>query len=210
MAENERSLQEQKALEGEYAIHQYAHPRTGESVTLLSIGMMGTIFVSRDGLQALIADLQHTLAVLSEDDMALLRRQELVEEAPAYYRDVYGDDDPVWLAYRTTHPVPEVLKRIRRTEAGFIYVIEGNGYVKIGCSKAPMKRFHTLSAKAPFPLETVLTFATEDMYGCEKALHAEFAHKRTYGEWFALTADDIATIRQRYMSQEQETAHGMP
>lgn len=87
-------------------------------------------------------------------------------------------------------------KKPRVPRKGWIYVIGGNGYCKIGQTndlKARMKAFDT---KLPFPVTLIHTIPTEDMGAAEKRLHTHFKDKRAGGEWFALDEQDLAWLKE--------------
>lgn len=77
---------------------------------------------------------------------------------------------------------------------GYVYFIRPQGMdgpVKIGFSKRPSDRLHSLSGASPLKLELAAVGA-----GCpstEKMLHNRFADQRSHGEWFDCS-DDIAEL----------------
>jgi hypothetical protein len=82
--------------------------------------------------------------------------------------------------------------------AGFVYVIHGGGYYKIGRTVDPYTRLTPMMARAPFPFEALLLIPTSNMAQTERELHRTYAAQRTRGEWFNLTDADIAEIRSHY------------
>ena len=81
-----------------------------------------------------------------------------------------------------------------RQSPGFVYLIGVlEGCHKIGFSTDPEGRAAKLS-KPGFPLCVVHAVATRDMRWLERVLHAAFGHVRVGGEWFRLSATDIATV----------------
>jgi hypothetical protein len=72
----------------------------------------------------------------------------------------------------------------------FVYLMQDtrNHACKIGHSKTPGKRERTLQSEQP---TTALRFAIPADQSREKQLHAMFATKRTRGEWFDLSAEEI-------------------
>lgn len=77
----------------------------------------------------------------------------------------------------------------------YLYVIRSTkgGPVKLGRATDVVKRLRTLQTGHPERLE-VLWSALGDGDGAERALHQHFASKRSVGEWFNLTREDIASI----------------
>ena len=96
------------------------------------------------------------------------------------------------------YPVVGTSKKPTRTaKAGYVYLLQSptNAY-KIGISKRPDDRLRTFSVKLPFEISYVCLIATQDMYGLETKLHAQFADKRINGEWFALDDADVEYIKE--------------
>lgn len=84
----------------------------------------------------------------------------------------------------------------RRSRPGFVYVVAGGGYYKIGKSQKVPARLRNFGLLLPFPVELIHSFPVDDCDQSEQRLHAMFADKRINGEWFDLTADDLALITQ--------------
>ena len=82
-----------------------------------------------------------------------------------------------------------------KTSPGYIYVLRGGELYKIGRSANPKARIKSLSTVSPVALEVICLSQTHDMVGVEIQLHERFADKRQQGEWFALTDDDVHSIR---------------
>jgi hypothetical protein len=81
---------------------------------------------------------------------------------------------------------------------GFVYVVEGGGYFKIGCTTDLAQRIKALTVKAPFTLDVQLVIPSLDIYTTEQELHRRFAKKHRRGEWFDLDIKDIEDIRNDY------------
>lgn len=80
--------------------------------------------------------------------------------------------------------------------AGTVYVIQGNhGYCKIGKTENLPARLRSLSTASPFELQVLMTFKSHDMGWLEAVLHKRYAAKRLRGEWFELSEEDIAELR---------------
>lgn len=89
----------------------------------------------------------------------------------------------------------ERTRRPRRHQAGFIYVVAGNGYYKIGRSVDVPNRLRAFGLHLPFPTELVCWFAVDDTHASERSWHQAFADKRVNGEWFDLDAEDLALLK---------------
>jgi hypothetical protein len=76
----------------------------------------------------------------------------------------------------------------------FVYLFRVGSVYKIGLSVSPSQRLAGLVAKGT-DAECVHHFPSAGARKVERALHLRFVSKRIGGEWFALTADDVALIR---------------
>ena len=90
-------------------------------------------------------------------------------------------------------PEPEPRKKYK----GHVYVIQRDGCYKIGRTKHLEKRLKDLSALFPTPLDLICAIPSDDLIIDEKSAHARFDSKRIKGEWFDLTAEDIAWLKQQ-------------
>lgn len=148
----------------------------------------GTVTVDRDHLAE--------RARISEGELSdwlrhLVSEREIVPAGPSTYRlaPIYWEvDDRAAASKAPRAPMP-----------GFVYILKtATGEYKIGLTKDPASRMATFGLTLPFRVNYELVIASADMRGLEKDLHAEFAHKRLDGEWFALTDDDVNDLRERY------------
>ena len=92
-------------------------------------------------------------------------------------------------AYRPTvriKPIPPL--------KGYVYLLEGGGFHKIGLSTNPKKRFNQIAPKLPFEVKAICVVESEDWRGLEQYWHQRFADKRGNGEWFNLTSEDVASF----------------
>lgn len=80
---------------------------------------------------------------------------------------------------------------------GHIYIIEApNGLYKIGLTTTSVdKRVYNLNAMSPVPLKLVHSIASDQVRKAESRIHKRFSDKRTHGEWFELTQDDLDWLK---------------
>jgi len=81
--------------------------------------------------------------------------------------------------------------RFGKKKSGFVYLLRGGGYCKIGQAKQIKQRLAQISPKLPFPVELAHAIKTNNRYWLEGHLHVLFAKKHTNGEWFRLDTQDI-------------------
>jgi hypothetical protein len=67
---------------------------------------------------------------------------------------------------------------------------------KIGISNAPGKRLQSLNTSSPFELKIIHKFVAEPAEEAEAQLHKMFANNRMSREWFRLTDEQIAELKQ--------------
>ena len=80
---------------------------------------------------------------------------------------------------------------------GHVYLLRSSRYFKIGKSNAFGRRERELAIQLPEKVSTVHVIKTDDPEGIESYWHKRFADKRAHGEWFKLTADDVAAFKRR-------------
>ncbi|HKS94790.1 MAG TPA: GIY-YIG nuclease family protein [Terriglobia bacterium] len=80
---------------------------------------------------------------------------------------------------------------------GFVYLIKSGRFFKIGRSNAASRREYELAIQLPEKVTTVHTIRTDDPVGIERYWHQRFETKRKGGEWFDLSAVDVAAFRRR-------------
>jgi hypothetical protein len=80
---------------------------------------------------------------------------------------------------------------------GYVYMLASGKKYKIGYSKAALTRASTVSGLTPDGSEIIHLIRTDDMRGIEAYWHNRFSEKRGNGEWFALSAADVAAFKRR-------------
>ena len=96
--------------------------------------------------------------------------------------------------YRASKPPPKYIPRPSEPLPGFVYLMKGGDYHKIGLSVDPKNRRQQIATGMPFNVELIHTISTDDMKKAEKHLHKLFAEKRVGGEWFELDEADVEQI----------------
>ena len=82
-------------------------------------------------------------------------------------------------------------------QPGYVYLLRGKDYYKIGLTTREVaERVSEFSPRLPFEVEMIHSLRVEDVYAAETYLHQRFADKRLNGEWFELSDEDVAWIRE--------------
>jgi hypothetical protein len=127
-------------------------------------------------------------------------RSGLIEELIEFCRSDQLHED-VLKILKATGSVPKSAKAVYETDAkaqfGYVYLICSAKRYKIGFSKAALNRASVVSNLSPEGGEIVHLIRTDDMRGIEAYWHNRFAGKRGNGEWFALSAADVAAFKRR-------------
>ncbi len=86
---------------------------------------------------------------------------------------------------------------ILEEQIGFVYLIKSGRFYKIGKANSAGRRQYELALQLPEKASTIHVIRTDDPNGIEAYWHSRFAIKRKNGEWFELSAADIAVFKRR-------------
>lgn len=82
-------------------------------------------------------------------------------------------------------------------EFGYVYLLKSGRFYKVGRSNAVGRRERELAIQLPERAQVVHSIKTDDPVGIESYWHRRFQDRRKNGEWFELTAKDLAAFRRR-------------
>jgi len=125
-------------------------------------------------------------------------RSALARELLQYCQVQNGFEDVARMCedYGTRHRVPSSGPQ-PSVEEGFVYLIKSGRFYKIGKTNAAGRREYELNLQLPEAVSTIHVIRTDDPGGIEAYWHQRFELKRKKGEWFDLTAADVATFKRR-------------
>lgn len=120
-----------------------------------------------------------------------------IETLRAFCAEHQGYDDVLALLGEPDRDEVTEATPSSESEWGFVYLMKSGAHYKIGRSNSAGRREYEIALQMPDKLAKVHEIRTDDPPGIEAYWHRRFADRRKGGEWFALTADDVAAFRRR-------------
>jgi hypothetical protein len=80
---------------------------------------------------------------------------------------------------------------------GSVYMLKLGKAYKVGKTFSVPRRHREIALELPEKPDVIHVITTDDPTGIEAYWHKRFATKRTNGEWFSLTRDDIRAFKRR-------------
>lgn len=126
-------------------------------------------------------------------------KQQLLVRLLEYVQTHAKDKDLIPLIAAAVTPAAQEEESVSadETEIGFVYLLRSGRYSKIGRSNAAGRRERELAIQLPEKASMVHVIRTDDPAGIEAYWHRRFAERRKNGEWFELSAKDIAAFKRR-------------
>lgn len=162
----------------------------------------GFIFYSKKDVMELIKELERSYALISDYDLKQIEDENILLSEPAMYFQC-RENLPAGYTMSDYREILSKSKRITtrkenkrlKNSIGVVYFLYGNGFIKIGKSSNFKYRKSWFDVKLPFKVELVHTIKSNDIHACEIIFHKRYEDKRANGEWFNLTAEDVAEIK---------------
>lgn len=123
-------------------------------------------------------------------------KPQLVPKVAAYCAANPGYDDVAAMCIVEPESVEPEAKP-DTTSDGFVYLLKSGRFYKIGKTNSVGMRERQLQIQLPEQARTVHAIKTDDPSGIEEYWHRRFDTKRKNGEWFDLSAQDVAAFRRR-------------
>ncbi|MHA6879197.1 GIY-YIG nuclease family protein [Ralstonia pseudosolanacearum] len=101
------------------------------------------------------------------------------------------------IVFDVTPRVSKVSERLPSANptGGYVYLVKSKYGIKIGKSVNVKSRTRLFEVKLPFPISVEHYAWFDDYSHAERELHAAYHAKRLEGEWFDLSAEDVAHIK---------------
>lgn len=110
-----------------------------------------------------------------------------------------GFEDVVTLCQSNDAAPPIPVDESPATEPilGFVYLARMGKHYKVGRTGAVGRRVYELAIQLPERLTLIHSIKTDDPTGIEAYWHGRFADRRSNGEWFILTSEDVKAFKRR-------------
>ncbi len=115
------------------------------------------------------------------------------------HADTFSMSSPAIAICETVAAVPTKTDDDLRvpTVKGYVYLLKSGRFHKIGHSNDAARRAYELRLQLPEKATIVHEIETDDPIGIEAYWHRRFADRRANGEWFSLSAHDVAAFKSR-------------
>lgn len=174
-----------------------------EMIKALTRGKVWT-FVEDPESKGLIA-LDQSGQIMDEDALTSLMN------GVARFLEFYGNDNIMSAnmareeeAIRSREVALRSIPREKQAYTGSVYFLKGdNGLTKIGmATRSATDRIGKFEPKLPFDTELFHVIDCKSPRSVEASFHEHFKEKRVRGEWFNLSGDDLAMIKEISVSEE--------
>lgn len=122
-------------------------------------------------------------------------KEGLLRRVVRYCQDHPGHEDVVALCLGELNESSNTVEKKTKLETGFVYLMRSGRHYKIGRTISVGSRARQLAIKIPVSPTTIHSIETDDPIGVEAYWHKRFAEKRGEGEWFDLSAENIAAFK---------------
>lgn len=167
----------------------------GESLTIIE-DEQGYFIVPVYYMLDIAEKLLYTCNQLTDEDIILKNKKEVLDRSPSMFHQIYGENDPMWAEFQKNYVREPIKKPSRKKLKGHVYFLKCTQtfLYKIGYSTNVKTRIRDIQRASPTVIELAWVLPSDDCIADERCCHKLFGSNRVKGEWFDLKEDDIQSL----------------
>lgn len=128
--------------------------------------------------------------------------EKILEKNLPFFNRYFRNGSEIEIIDSENETKEENREEFKKQQSGYVYFLQCDKYVKIGCTTNLANRIKVYGVKVPFRTNLVLAIKVLDCYYYENFIHELFGNKRAESEWFLLDQNDIELVKKILSNKE--------